>query len=162
MNEDDPTLDEQELREAEALARALDRGSADDELPDDALSAAALIRYSAGGGVLSAEREDAVLEEVLAAADRVRGRQAAPRAPVPLWRWLFGAAGLAASVALVLLIVTGPGEASPTALPAPDARLIEAQLARLEDPAADERFDEAMRGYRGDVYAALEARYGSR
>lgn len=162
MNEDDPILDEHELREAEALARALERGSADGELPDDALSAAALIRYGAGGGVLRREREDAVLEEVLAAADRVRERKAAPSSGVPFWRWLFGAAGLAAAVALVLLIVTGPGEASPTALPAPDARLIEAQLARLGDPAADERFDEAMRGYRGDVYAALEARYGSR
>ncbi len=160
MNESDPEFDEAELREAEALARALERGSADEELPEDALQSAALIRYGAGGGVLREEREDAILEEVLAAADRVRARPKA--AAVPWWRWLFGAAGLAAVTALLLVILTSGEAGAPTALPSPDARLIEAQLARIEDRSADARFDEAMQSYRGDVYAALERRYGAR
>lgn len=161
MNEDDPDLGQDELREAEALAHALERGSATDDLPDEAFQTAALIRYGAGGGALREDREDAVLEEVLAAADRARDRRGTERS-TPWWHWLFGAAGLAAAAALVVLIVTSPGQPAPTALPAPDPRLIEAQLARLEGSEADPRFDEAMRGYRGEVYAALEARYGAR
>lgn len=156
---DDDDIDEHELREAEALARALERGSATDELPDDALEAAALIRYSLDGGALAKEREDLLLDEVLAAADRV-GHREAPRAPV--WRWLFGALGLVAATALFFLVVRDPEIPAPTALPAPGPRLLEIELARLEDAEAEPHFDSEMRAYRSEVYAALEARYGSR
>jgi len=156
---DDDDIDEHELREAEALARALERGSATDELPDDALEAAALIRYSRDGGALAKGREDVLLQDVLAAADRV-GRREARRAPG--WRWLFGALGLAAVTALLFLIVRAPEIPAPTALPAPGPRLLEIELARLEDAEAEPRFDSEMRAYRGEVYAALEARYGAR
>jgi len=152
---DDDDIDARELREAEALARALERGYAADDLPDDALQTAALIRYSKDGGALSEAREDALLEEVLAAADR------AHPAPASRWRWLFGALGLAAAAALLLILVRAP-DSSPTALPAPNAGLLEAELARLDDPSAEPRFDAEMRAYRGEVYAALERRYGRR
>jgi hypothetical protein len=154
---DDETFDAEELREAEALARALERGTADEHLPDEALQTAALLRYSAGGGVLAKDREDAVLEDVLKAADRVAARPAPARAQ-GLRYWL-GALGLAAAIGLVLLLIRRPGEVLPTALPEPSAELLQAQLARLEDRSADARFDSEMRSYRGAVYAALEARY---
>lgn len=162
MSDEDVT--ERELREAEALACALERGSASDDLPEEALQAAALIRYSAGGGVLREDRAQAVLEEVLAAAERVRERneRGARREPAPLWRWLLGAIGLTAAAVLVLVIVAAPGDPAPTALPAPGAELLRAQLARLDDRSADARFERAMASYRGEVYAALEARYGGR
>jgi hypothetical protein len=96
---------------------------------------------------------------VLAAADRI-GRREPRRAPV--WRWLLGALGFAAVTALLFLIVRAPETAAPTALPAPGPRLLEVGLARLEDEEAEPRFDTEMRTYRGDVYAALEARYGAR
>lgn len=156
---DDDDIDEHELREAEALARALERGSATEELPDDALEAAALIRYSRDGGALAKEREDLLLQDVLAAADRAARREPA-RAPA--WRWLFGVLGFAAATALFFLIVRAPEAPPPTALPAPGPRLLELELARLEDGEAEPRFDSEMRAYRGEVYAALEARYGAR
>jgi hypothetical protein len=157
---DDETYDAEEPREALALARALERGSADEGPPEDALQTAALLRYSAGSGVLADERADAVLDEVLALADRVAGQPAPARAKTRWW-WL-GALGLAAAAGLVLLVLRRPPEALPTALPAPRAELVQAQLARLEDAAVDERYEAEMRGYRGAVYAALEARYGAR
>lgn len=156
---DDDDIDEHELREAEALARALERGSASDGLPDDALAAAALIRYSQDGGALAKAREDALLEDVLAAADRIRRRE--PRR-APAWRWLFGALGVAAVTTLLLLVARAPQPPAPTALPTPGPRLLELHVARLEDAAAEPRFDSQMRAYRGEVYAALEARYGAR
>ncbi len=156
---DDDDIDERELREAEALARALERGSAMDELPDDALEAAALIRYSRDGGALAKEREDRLLEDVLAAAERVGGRE---RERAPVWRWVFGVLGFAAVTALFFLIVRAPDAPAPTALPAPSPRLLELELARLEDDEAEPRFDAEMRAYRGEVYAALGARYGAR
>lgn len=153
-------IGDDEAREAEALAAALERGHAGDDLPEDALKVAAMLRYSAGGGALSSERHDAILEDVLKSADRVaaRHREAAPRS---IWRWLFGAAGLTTAVAAALLIVLRPRPVDPSALPTPSAALVSAQIARLsgED---DAELDEAMRGYRGDVYAALTERYGAR
>ena len=159
----DEPIDETEAREAEALHAALERGRAEDDLPEDALQTAALVRYSAGGGELAPERLEALLPEVLEAAASAQARRAAPgeRAGVPFWRWLLGLGGAAAAVALVLVIVLRPGRVEPTALPAPGSALLEAQMARLagEDDAA---FDAAMRDYRGDVLTALTARYGAR
>lgn len=156
---DEDTFDPEELREAEALARALERGTAHDALPEDALQTAALLRYGAGSGVLAEARERAILEDVLAAAERVAARRPVARP----WRAWAAIVGVALAAGLVVLVLRRPGdERLPSGLPPPSAALVEAQLARLEDPSADARFDAEMRDYRGSVYAALEARYGAR
>lgn len=159
---DETHFGEEELREAEALAQALERGAASDALPEDALQAAALIRYGADGGALAKDREDAILADVLAAAERVASRASAERPRAPWWRWALGFAGLALAAALVLLFLRPPSEGTPTALPTPSRALLEAQLARVDESASDGRFEEEMGHYRGAVYAALEARYGAR
>ena len=153
MSEDEH--DEAERREAEALARALERGHALDDLPEEALQTAALLRYSADGGELSEGRRESILDEVLEAADRAAAKQP-EAAATPWWRWTLGLVGAGAAVALLLLFVVRPNP-DPTALPAPTAALVGAQIDRLQGD--DDGFDEAMQGYRGDVYAALEARY---
>lgn len=159
MSDDD--IDETELAEAEALAHALDRGSARDELPEDALQTAALLRYSAGGGELPGDREEAVLAEVLAAAEKAAMRTEAPaEAGVPWWRWLFGFGGVAALVALALFFWIGRGAPSPTALPAPSAALVGHGLDRLAPGGDDAAFRREMRDYRASVYDALSERYG--
>jgi hypothetical protein len=156
----DDTFEEDERREAEALAHALERGAAKDALPQDALQTAALIRYSADGGALTKEREDAVLADVLAAADRaVRSRE--PR-KIAWWQWALGLTGVALAAVLVMVIVRPEEAGAPTALPAPSPSLLEAQLAQTEGSEDGARFDDEMGRYRGAVYAALEARYGAR
>lgn len=163
----DPEIDPEERLEAEALARALERGSADEALPDDALQTAALLRYSADGGALSKAREDALLSEVLETAERVAARRPEEPPAAGWWRWLLGLVGVGAAVAAALLLVMrDPGPVEPTALPSPEAALLTAQMQRLSAGAAgepsDEDFEQAMRSYRGDVYAALSSRYGAR
>jgi hypothetical protein len=161
MNNDEE-MDPEELREAEALAQALDRGTGGPDLPEDALEAAALLRYSRDGGALAPAREDAILDEVLAAGERAHARKPERERSVPWWRLLFGFAGVAAIAVLVLLVLDiDEAPRGAALLPAPSAGLIEAQLARLEDPRADERFEREMREYRGEVYAAISARYGA-
>src|SRR5690348_192369 len=82
--DDDPTEDE--LREAEALAKALERGTAR-SAPEDALGAAALLRHANHGSALSDETADRILADALA--------HARPPSPAPRrWR-LFGVLGLA-------------------------------------------------------------------
>lgn len=154
MNDDD--IDDIELREAEALAAALDRGRASEGLPDDALETAALLRYSEDGGALAPDREDALLEEVLHVADRVAAREPRRRAARG---WVFGGLGLAAGLALLIALRPEPPS---TVLPTPSARLLQAQLARMDDASHEPRFDDEMRAYRGAVYSALEARYEAR
>lgn len=158
---DDP-IDDNERLEAEALRTALERGRAEDDLPEDALQAAALLRYSQDGGELPVERLEALLPEVLEAAEKADARRkAAPeRQSAPWWRWLLGFAG-AAALAAILVIVLRPAAVEPTALPAPDAALLSAQLERLSG-GDDAAFDRAMRDYRGDVMGALTDRYGAR
>lgn len=151
----EPPFDDAERREAEALALALERGTASEGLPEDALQVAAMIRYGEGGGALSEAREDALLADVLAAADRVAAKRPAPR--VAWWRW---ALGMGVAVAVIALFVVARPAPDATALPVPSRALLEAQLARADG--RDEGFDEAMGDYRGAVYAALEARYGGR
>jgi hypothetical protein len=156
---EDDALDEKELREAEALARALSRGSADEHLPDEALQTAALIRYSADGGLLRKEREEAILDALLEAVERAPKRSR-ERTSVPFWRWLFGL-GAVAAVAIALLIVLRPRDLQATALPAPDLSLLRAQTERLQSE-DDEAFETEMQRYRGSVYAALTERYEER
>lgn len=154
MIEDEEITDE-ERREAEALAHALERGSAREDLPEDALQTAALLRYGRDGGALPPDRAEAVLSDVLEAADRIAARTPERRRP-PRWGWVLGAVGLAA--ALMLFVWLRPrGPTTATALPTPDPAVLEARLA-----GDDARFDDAMGDYRGAVYAALEERYGAR
>lgn len=75
-------VDPEEERAAAALSRALDGGSADADLPLAALEMAALLRYSADGGKLSAERRAWIREELLSSLPKT----SAPRAR--FWRWL--------------------------------------------------------------------------
>lgn len=160
MTEDD--IEAQERAEAEALAHALERGAARGELPEDALQTAALLRYSAGGGELAADREEAVLADVLADAERMAERRAAaPRpAAAPWWRWLLGFGTAAAVVALILVLAWPRAAVAPAELPAPDPSLVSAGLARLSDEAGDDAaYREALSGYRASVYGALGARY---
>ncbi|MBX3272101.1 MAG: hypothetical protein KF729_17680 [Sandaracinaceae bacterium] len=157
---DDEEVEETERREAEALAHALERGSALDALPEDALEAAALLRYSAGGGELPADREDALLAEVLARAARAKEREAAAApAPAPLWRWLIGFTGVAIALALVLWFRMPSEEIAATELPRPSAALVSSGIERLGPGGDEAAFRDALRGYRVSVYEALEARY---
>ncbi len=161
MSEEDEALDEMELREAEALARALERGSAEDGLPDEALSTAALIRYSVDGGALRKDREDAIMDEVIAAAERTRRRTGAAAPVLPWWRVFFGvAAGLGVAVVIAILVMRPAPSLEPTALPDPDISLLRAQAERREGDA--EEFEQEMRTYRGEMYAALTERYETR
>lgn len=159
---DEEEIGADEQQEAEALARALDRGSAEAGLPEDALQTAALLRYQRDGGALSPDRSEAILGDVLSVADRIADRAAARPEPRRDWRWLLGAVGLAAALLLFVWLRPG-GEAAPTALPSPDLGLLRAQMARAsggED--ADDAFEAEMDNYRGAVYASLEERYGAR
>ncbi|MFK7989881.1 MAG: hypothetical protein AB8I08_27930 [Sandaracinaceae bacterium] len=160
MSEDEHEMafTEEERREAEALARALERGHADDDLPEVAFQTAALLRHAGTGSELPQDRADAVLSELLEAVDARPAPGASSSAPRLFWRWLVGASGVAAMVALALWL-TRPAP-TPTALPAPSAALISAQMGRLSGD--DEGYAVAMEGYRSDVYGALRGRYQAR
>lgn len=152
---------EAEQLEAEALAHALERGSARDELPEDALQIAALLRYSVDGGELPADREEVLLDDVLSTAERIgeRKRRAAPEpSAVPWWRWIFGFAGVTALAALLVLLI-GRSPVEPTELPSPEPALLGAGLERLGEGGDDDAYGALMRDYRGSVYGALRARY---
>jgi hypothetical protein len=166
MDDDDPT--EEELREAEALARALDRGAGTSELPEDALETAALLRYANGEGELRDDRKKAILDEVLASA-KPRAEEAAARAPAwTAWlKWLVPGGVLAAAAvwAIVALRVAEPttteSAVAATSLPAPSLDLLRAQArAATESEDGAELLASAMHEYRGEVYAALGERYG--
>lgn len=151
--DEEPT--DTELREAEALARALDRGRGDPDMPEDALGTAAFLRFAKDGGALDSDQARAILADALARARPPRARSA--------WRWrIFGALGLAAAGAAALLIVARApiGNAVDT-LPAPPRALLEAQIdaaggrvASLDALAAE------THDYRATVYGALRDRYG--
>lgn len=177
MSDEEPT--EEELREAEALVQALERGSSRNALPEDALETAALLRYSRDGGALPEERRRAVLDDLLANAKPAEAAGRARSARRARWlRWLVPLAGLGAAAGAVLLMTVTAGQQEPmpsaaqestaqesTAprfeLPPPPAELLTAQAAAAGGTAREaEALSTRMRGYRREVYAALEARYG--
>lgn len=150
---DEPT--EEERREAEALARALDRGHGHG-VPDDALQAAAFLRYSKDGGALDPARAESILEDALARA----------RKPARVSRkgWFLGVLGLAAAGAatwVTAVNLESSSDASRRAeLPPPPAALLAAQVEVATNRDAslavlDARTDE----YRRAVYASLKGRY---
>ncbi|MEM9067949.1 MAG: hypothetical protein AAGE52_05560 [Myxococcota bacterium] len=147
----DLPANEEELREAAALARALERGTAE-EPPEDALQMAALLSFSHDEGALDPDRSAAILEDVFKEA-RVRRPEKAP-----WWRWLIpvGVAGAAAAVAVIFVMKPAP-PSGPMALPTPGSELLQAQAAAASGAAT--KLDSEMEDYRSTVLAALEDRY---
>lgn len=149
--EEEPTAEE--LAEAEALARVLDGAPSPTSRAPAGADAAFLIRHSRDGGELAQERADAVLARVEREARASRRRL----------RWIVPPVALAAAAAVALAVYLGrppAGAPTATALPAPSADLVRAQLgAAASDDTAAAELAAAMRDYRRDVYAALEARY---
>jgi hypothetical protein len=142
MSEPEPTPEE--LREAEALARALEGGRSAGAAPERA--AAALLAYSHHGGLSPEAKARGVVEVT-----RLRGAR---------WRWSVRAGALAVSVAAAALVVVY-WPRMPSSLPPPDVELLRAQSrAAGGDAAAVAAMDERMRGYRGQLLASLERRYG--
>jgi hypothetical protein len=148
-DEDDPS--EEELREAEALARALDRGHAPTP-PDDALGAAALLRYARRGATLPEARHDAILSEAI---------QGARRRERPIRRFfLLSALGLSLAAAFAL-VVSRTTRSEPSLLPAPPTTLLSAQAEAARPGAGNlATLGAEMKPYRDSVYAKLEERYG--
>lgn len=146
---EEPTAEE--LAEAEALARALDRGSARGPVPEDALGAAGLLRFSRDEGTLDEAKLDTIFADVMKSARPVRPRAEAR----PWWRWLVPASLVtAAAVAALLSIPLSPEQ---TTLPSPNVALLRAQAEAATG--RGEALDEAMGAYRAQLMSALEARY---
>jgi hypothetical protein len=107
MKDDRPPLDppdDEELRSAAALARALEGGSAEPDLPQAALEAAALLRLSAGAGKLSEERRAQIRRELVEELARAPKAASKPRRRLVLPPWLLLAFPLASAAALSLFV----------------------------------------------------------
>lgn len=134
MSEHEP--DERERREAEALAEALalregasagatdGRVPVDGEVPDDALSTAALLRYAGRDGELDPARSDAILAELLSQDSGALPGDDALAEPTPPpashLRWLrapalVGALAAAAAAFLMLEMSRAPSFEAPSA-----------------------------------------------
>jgi hypothetical protein len=172
MSEDD--ADAEERAEAEALAAALDgRAPAQPEVRD-ALETAQLLRFSGERGALDPARGEAVLQALL---QRAEGAQAAQRKArvIRLWPLGVGLSTVAAAAAALLYFASAhapmASEHAPSgraeslrqeharALPRPSAQLLAAQTELVRDGGSAQRFEQAMRGYRSEVFRALEAAY---
>jgi hypothetical protein len=120
MKDQGPPLDpadEEELRSAAALARALEGGADEPDVPRAALETAALLRLSAGVAELGADRREAIKNELLAglpARSERRRRSRLSEWVLPLPRWLLLALPLGgtALVCLVLFVKSPEPEAS--------------------------------------------------
>jgi hypothetical protein len=147
--DDEPTPEE--LRDAEALARALDGATPKSAPPPEALEVAALLRHAKSGGELDPARAQAIAAGLRADVRPPRRR-----------RWLWIAAPLAVGAAGLLLLPsmlmlrTGPvGITGPRsrALPAPPASLLAAQAeAARGQPRALAELDAQMRAYRRALF----------
>jgi hypothetical protein len=154
VSDSEPT--KQELLEAEALAKALDGDGTDHELASEALETAALLRASQDSGELSAERENAVLDKILASAKSSKQKEQA------VWlRWLIPAGGLAAAAVVGIIFVSGVlGPLNPASLPKPDTTLLKAQSkAARGDRASISVLRTGMQQYRSSMYASLSEHY---
>jgi hypothetical protein len=145
MSEREPRAEE--LREAEALARALEGGKQGDA-PGDAAEMAALLRAAGRQGTLSPERSRAVLEDVQ------RERRS------PRWRRRMMVMGTAAAAVALALTATFSlrRSAAGARMPRPQARMIAAQInaARGGNLVA---LEVETRVYRTAMYASLASRY---
>jgi hypothetical protein len=106
---DERLPDDEELASAAALARALDGGRAEPELPEDALEAAALLRASAGTARLGERRRRELRDELLASLP-ARARRGARSA-----RWLLASLPVAGVAAACLLLLREPAGDSASA-----------------------------------------------
>ena len=145
MVEDEADPTPEELREAEALARALDAQAPDPAAPRDALETAALLRYARDGGALAPERERALAERLHAPRGRRSWRIAALSA-------LGGSLALAASL-LLFLRASGPQLAAPE--PPPLALLAAQARAAAREPGALAALDLEMQRYRRELHASF-------
>ncbi|MBN1944401.1 MAG: hypothetical protein JW797_01940 [Bradymonadales bacterium] len=148
-----------ELREAEALAQALEGEELHPELPEDDMATAALLKYCHNVGALPPDRMAALAEEL---GELVRRR--ADRKPVGnIRRWLAPAGaliGAGLSLALILLLTGAPRPLVATDLPMPPIRLLQAQTAAASgDALANADLAQQMHGYRQRVYHSLAERY---
>ena len=146
-DESDPTPEE--LRDAEALARALEAQAQAGDAPRDALETAALLRYARDGGALSPERESA-LGDRLGAHAAVRSAAGSRRARI-LVPALAGTLAAAASVFLALRASTPRIDA-----PAPRLELLTAQArAAAREPGALAALDLEVQRHRRALHANL-------
>jgi hypothetical protein len=148
MNPEDEPPTEEERREAELLARALEEPAwpgRDVAAVDDALGAAWLIHASRDLGQPELRRR-AALERLW---------------PKRSWRLPGRALAAIAAAAAIAFFFMGRTRAH---LPAPGADLLRAQLAaaRPGSDAAFARFEQEHAKYRGQVFAALRRAYGRR
>ena len=149
MKENEPTPEE--IREAEALARALEGDGSSPDLPEDALQTACLLR----AGDLDQKTSQAVFEKVLADSDLAK-----PKSRPARLRWLVPVGGLA-TVALVGILLAQPqAQPAPATLPEPEAALLQAQGEAASPKGQDlVALAEQMNRYRRNMYQALSERY---
>ncbi len=156
---DSEDTSEEELTEAEALMKALERGSGTD-LPEDALEAAALLRYSAGEDELGESRMDAILEDVFEEA-KERPKDEAPSPWLAWLKWLVPVGALAAAGIFALVVMSQGGPPVATRLPPPDVELLTAQAQVASKREGSEgALASAMGDYRRVMLSSLSARYG--
>jgi len=149
MKETEPTPEE--IREAEALARALEGDGSSPDLPENALQTACLLRSDD----LDQERSQAVFEQVVAGTALEKQKQH------PTRRWLIPVGGLAtAAVVGILLAVPQASQPGPAALPDPEPALLQAQVKAASPKSQDLlALAEQMNRYRRNMYQALSERY---
>ncbi|HMF42907.1 MAG TPA: hypothetical protein VKQ32_19680 [Polyangia bacterium] len=163
MKEDEEQPSEEELREAAALAAALEKDQAADpsahDAPNDALEAAALLRQARAPIAVPAAAEPIVAAQAAPALEalRTRGRRRAR-----LWIATSLLAPAAAAVWLLTSTMThAPQSRGSAAPPAPTADLLAAQAQAARGgpgSVALARLDVEMRAYRRQYHAGLRQR----
>jgi hypothetical protein len=159
MTRDDDEPTEEERREAEALARALEgrRDGSSAAAPDDALETAGLLGYARTGDALDSGRSAAILDKVVGGARPTRLRPS-------MRARAFAMLGLAAVASATLLLVARSRDLSPrsaaTLLPVPPRDLLDAQVAAAGTPGQSlSALSARTAAYRDTVYATLKERY---
>jgi hypothetical protein len=154
--------DDEELRSAAALARALEGGADEADVPRAALETAALLRLSAGVAELGHERRDAIKHELLAGLPaRSERRRRSLLAGWARWfserghasrRWAFLALPLAGTaVVCLLLLAKGPEPAASFSdRPIVERRMVPDHQVGANDPIATNEKAAADRGVAAD------------
>jgi hypothetical protein len=150
VSDKDPT--ELEKSEAEALARALEGDGSPQDIPQDALEAASLLRAGREESGLDPARQREILDKILPAKEEPRR--------FPWLRWLVPVAGVAGVLFLVMMLPMyskAPQEAA-IMFPAPPRSLlmIQARAAQGKDL---KELEKKMRAYRSRMYASLSGKY---